>query len=174
MGFFDRLRGKPEAKPETEPALVFDHLPFKLAVVQQLMYDQALLGEPYRGGDQYFERYTDAEEASEEESIRRLEPYIERGTQYFRDLRIPASLADRIRELYVGDDLEIYYQINPQCLDFDEYFEDGRDFDITEISEEELRQFPRLTRITFNRYRDPPEALVRKLRERGIEVVVQG
>ena len=69
MGLLDRF------KRNTMPAeafLVFDNLPFKLAVTQKLMYEQKLLGEKYRGGDEYFERYSDAAEVSEEESVARL------------------------------------------------------------------------------------------------------
>ena len=150
--------------------LVFDNYPFKLAVVQQLMYEQELLENRYTGGDQYFERYTDAAEASDEESIRRLKPYIMQGTQFFRDLNIPLSLADEITELYVGAESNVYYQINPQWLDFDEYFEDGKDFDIMDISEREIRQFPKLASITFNMYHTPPEELVKKIKGWGIEV----
>lgn len=167
MGLLDRL--KKNAAP-TEEFLVFDNLPFKLAIIQKLMYDQGLLGTKYRGGDEYFERYDDAAEVSEEESIKRLKPYIERANQFFRALQIPCSLADQIKDLYVGEELDVYYQINPQWGDFDEYFEDGKDFDIVEISERELKQFPNLESITFNMYHEPPEELVKKLTGLGILV----
>lgn len=75
-----------------------------------------------------------------------------------------------VTKLYVGEELEVYYQINPQWMDFDEYFEDGKDFDITDISERELRQFPNLTSITFNMYHAPSEELVEKLKSWEIEV----
>ena len=167
MGFFDRLKKKD--KPE-EGYLTFDHAPFKLAVMQVLMYDQALLGDKYTGGDGYFERYADAAEVSEEESLKRLEPCIEAGMRFFRDFPVPRSLAERVTRLYLGEENEIYYQINPQWEDFDEYFEDGRAFDITDISEREIRQFPNLKAIVFNLYHEPPEELVRKLESWGIEV----
>lgn len=76
-------------------------------------------------------------------------------------------------ELYVGEELDVYYQINPQWMDFDEHFEDGKDFDITDISEREIRQFPNLAIIIFNMYHTPPKALVEKLKSWGIEVRVQ-
>lgn len=166
MGLFDRFRKNAE-----ESALQFDNYPFKLAVIQELMYEQSLLGKPYRrGGDQYFEQYPDTAEASEEESIRRLEPYIQKANQFFKELKIPCSLAEYVTKLYVGEELEVYYQINPQWMDFDEYFEDGRDFDITDISEQEIRQFPNLASITFNMYHAPFGELVEKLKSWGIEV----
>ncbi|WP_251317742.1 DUF6892 domain-containing protein [Flintibacter muris] len=170
MGLLDRF------KRNTAPAeefLVFDNLPFKLAVVQKLMYDEALLGEKYRGGDEYFERYDDIEEASEQESLARLKPYIQRGNRFFQALQVPVSLAGKITELYVGEELEIYFQINPQWLDFDEFFQDGAAFDILDISERELKQFPNLTSITFGMYHTPPAELVKKLEGFGIQVTAE-
>ncbi len=161
--------------PIEESMLLFDNYPFKLAVIQELMYEQSRLGKPYRkGGDQYFERYPDAAEVSEEESLRRLEPYIQQANRFFRELKIPCSLAEYITKLYVGEELEVYYQINPQWMDFDEYFEDGKDFDITDISEREIRQFPNLASITFNMYHTPSEELVEKLKRWGFQVRVPG
>ena len=78
--------------------LEFEHLPFKLAVIEVLMYQNKLLGEPYNGANEYFERYkADYVTVSDEESIRRLEEYIERGNNYFTELKIPRSLAPKIR-----------------------------------------------------------------------------
>ena len=148
----------------------FDHLPFKLAAAQVLMYDLKLLGEPYSGGDEYFEVYKDDyAEVSDDECIGRLKPFIERGMKFFAELNIPRSLAPRIQYLYVGEELDIYYNINPQWLDLDEY-DDGSAFDITDISEREIKQFPNLKGITFNMHSDPPAELLRKLEEWGIEI----
>lgn len=165
MGLLDRF--KRNAAP-AEEFLVFDNLPFKLAVVQKLMYDEGLLGEKYRGGDKYFETYDDVEEVSEAESLARLKPFIEQGNQFFQALQVPVSLAGKITELYVGEELEIYFQINPQWLDFDAEFE--ADFDITAVSERELKQFPNLKSITFGMYHTPPEQLVKFLEGFGLEV----
>ncbi len=158
---------------DTAPAgayLVFDHYPFKLAVIQQLMYEFDLLGDQYYGGDQYFETYGDVSNVSERISIHRLAPYIEQGNHFFESLNIPCSLADKVTELYVGEELDVYYHINPQWLDFEDYFDNGADFDITAISERELKQFPNLKSIVFNMYHLPPDALISQLEESGIEV----
>lgn len=150
--------------------LVFDNLPFKLAVVEVLMYELKLLGEPYNASDEFFERYAeDYLTVSDEEALRRLEEYIERGLNYFAELQIPRALAPRIRYLYSGEEMNVYGNINPQWLDWEKY-EDGAMFAITDISERELRQFPNLEGITFNMYLDPPEELLRKLEGRGIEI----
>lgn len=150
--------------------LVFDNFPFKLAVIEVLMYELKLLGEPYNAADEFFERYkADYLTVSEEESLRRLEEYIERGTKFFTELKIPRSLAPKIRYLYVGEEINVYGNINPQWLDWEQY-EDGAIFDITDISEREIKQFPNLEGFTFNMYHDPPEELLRKLENWGIEI----
>ena len=74
----------------------------------------------------------------------------------------------------MGEELDVYYQINPQWLDFEEYFDDGADFDIVAISERELKQFPNLRSITFNMYHTPPEALVKRLEGWGLNVTLSG
>lgn len=107
---------------------------------------------------------------SEETALQRLLPHIEEAEAYFRALKIPASLAGQIKSLYVGEELDIYYQINPQWGDFD-CFEDGDAFDIKDISEREIRQFPNLKEaLFFNMYHDPPEALLQKLEGWGYAV----
>ncbi len=167
MGMWNQ--SKQDTAPD-EPFLVFDNYPFKLAVIQQLMYESDLLGNKYYGGDQYFETYGDVSNVSERVSIDRLLPYIEQGNHFFESLNIPLSLADKVTELYVGEELDVYYHINPQWLDFEDYFDDGADFDIVAISDRELKQFPNLKSIVFNMYHTPPDELVDHLEELGIEV----
>ena len=150
--------------------LVFDNLPFKLMVVEVLMYELKLLGEPYNAADEFFERYEAyCLTASDEEQIKVIEKYIERGVKYFSELKIPCALASEIRELYSGEEMNVYANINPQWLDIKQY-EDGAMFTVTDISEREIKQFPNLKSITFNMYLDPPDALLRKLEDWGIEV----
>ena len=87
--------------------LVFDNYPFKLAVIQQLMYESELLGDKYCGGDQYFETYGDVSNVAERVSLKRLTPYIEQGNHFFESLNIPCTLADKVTKLYVGEELGI-------------------------------------------------------------------
>ena len=150
--------------------LVFDDLPFKLTVIEVLMYKLRLLGEPYNASDEFFERYEAyCLTASEEEQIKVIEKYIDRGVKFFTELEIPCALASEITELYSGEEMKVYSNINPQWLDIRQY-EDGAMFTVTDISEREIKQFPNLKSITFNMYRDPPEALLQKLENWGIEV----
>lgn len=150
--------------------LVFENLPFKLMVIEKLMYERRLLGEPYNAADEFFERYEAyCLTATEEEQIKIIEKYISRGVKFFTELEIPCSLASEITELYSGEELKVYSNINPQWLDLRQY-EDGAMFTVTDISEREIKQFPKLKRITFNMYRDPPDTLLSKLEAWGIEV----
>lgn len=50
-----------ENKQQSE-FLIFDNYPFKLAVIQLLMYELELLGSKYNGGNEYFEQYKDVAE----------------------------------------------------------------------------------------------------------------
>lgn len=102
MGLFDRLKKKDGIE---DGFLLFDNYPFRPAVIQQLMYEQEVLEDKYRDGDQYFEVYKDAAEVSGEESINRLKPYIEQGNNFFKTLKIPYALADKVTKLYVGEEL---------------------------------------------------------------------
>lgn len=150
--------------------LVFDNLPFKLTVVEVLMYELKLLGEPYNVMDEFFERYEAyCITASEEELVKVVERYIERGVKFFTELKIPRALASKIRELYSGEEMSVYANINPQWLDIKRY-EDGAMFTVTDISEREIRQFTNLKSIIFNMYLDPTDALLQKLESWGIEV----
>ena len=63
--------------------LKFDNYPFKLLVIQVLMYDKKLLKPEYLGGDQFFEKNEDLDELSEKEAISRCFP----RRKLFRDWR---------------------------------------------------------------------------------------
>ena len=86
---------------------------------------------------------------------------------------LPITVKYRDHDLGAGftvEELDIYYQINPQWGDFD-CFEDGAAFDIKDITEREIRQFTNLkAALFFNMYHDPPEELIRKLEGWGYTV----
>lgn len=123
-------------KESTEPSLKFESFGFKLAVVQYLMYDKAVLTpkfDIYDFAKVYEGRKIDVEKEG-------YEP-IEEAVEWFKKLQIPVTLADEMTELLVDGGNEIYSQIIP--------FWDGEDdyFDIRNVSEEEIRQFKNLKKM---------------------------
>ncbi len=156
-------------KPESE-YLVFDNIPFKLAIIQSIMYDSNLMGEIYDGKGEFRRQYRNRDAYGEMEEVERLRPYIKKGYTYFSELRIPSRLAVNVRELNIGESSEIYHQINPKWPDLEDYLHTERLFDITDISEREVRQFPNLRSITFDMYNTPPDRIVSKLLSWGIGV----
>lgn len=66
----------------------------------------------------------------------------------------------------------MYYDINPQYLDYDDYFENGKMFLIEDVSEEELSQFPNLKSFRFNMYDEPSIELKNKLEAHGYDVIL--
>jgi len=166
VGFLN-IFGKKKVQ-DNEEFLKFDNYQFKLLVIQVLMYEKKILTPEYLGGDQFFENNQDLDDISEKEAISRLEKHIQNANVYFQSLKIPRSMAKEIDSLFNGEELDVYYNINPQWLDYDEYFEDGKMFDVTDISEQEIKQFPNLKRIVFNMYHDAPASLIEKLHKWGI------
>lgn len=155
--------------PRGEP-LEFDNLNFKLAIIQNLMYEQDVLKPKYMLGPTYFQIYNDVKEVSDEVALKRLKSYIDEGERYFQNLEIPSGLARKVTYLECNVDTAIYFHINPQWDDYKQYFDDGHRYDVTAISEDELSQFPNLEYIRFGA--KPPEALVRQLLEWGYEVEI--
>lgn len=123
-------------KEISEPTLKFESFGFKLAIIQYLMYDRELLTprfDIYDFAEAYEDRIIDVDEEG-------YDP-IPEAEKWFRDLQIPAVLADEVTELIVDGGNEIYGQIIP--------FWDGEDdyFDIKNVSEEEIRQFKNLKKM---------------------------
>ena len=123
-------------KESTEPSLKFESFGFKLAIVQYLMYDKALLTpkfDIYEFAKVYEGREIDIDEEG-------YEP-IQEAVEWFEKLQIPVTLADEIEELIVDGGNEIYSQIIP--------FWDGEDdyFDMRNVSEEEVKQFKNLKKM---------------------------
>ena len=116
--------------------LEFDNFNFKLAIIQELMYDINVL-------QPEFDIYEFAKEYKGEEIDTESETVIEPALEYFKNLQIPKSLAKEVGSFYMDGGNEVYMNIIPQW--------DGEDgyFDLNDVSLTELRQFPNLTEATI-------------------------
>jgi hypothetical protein len=123
---------------------------FKLAVVQELMYNQDLLP-----------RFDLREHAAEQGFTYDDRDFgaVPEALAYFEALEVPAELAEKITEIEMDGGNEIYLQIAPGW--------DGEDdlFDVDEFAD--VRHFPNLKSMTLL-YTGNEEALA-TLRARGIE-----
>ena len=119
-----------------EGYLQFDNFNFKLAIIQELMYDINVL-------QPEFDIYEFAKEYKGEEIDTESETVIEPALDYFKNLQIPKSLAKEVGSFYMDGGNEVYMNIIPLW--------DGEDgfFDLNNVSLAELRQFPNLTEATI-------------------------
>ncbi|MDO4228587.1 MAG: hypothetical protein Q4C98_02125, partial [Capnocytophaga sp.] len=142
-----------------EEVLVFDNFNFKLAVIEELMYNQKVLKPAFDVFD-FCENYTQREIDPEDYYF---EP-IPEVQKWFEDLPIPASLAPKVTELYFDGGNEIYMQIIP--------YWDGEDdfYDIKSLTERELSQFKNLKTIDGTALLMTEEVKA-FFRQNGVEVV---
>ena len=119
-----------------EGYLQFDNFNFKLAIIQELMYDINVL-------QPEFDIYEFAKEYKGEAIDTESETAIEPALEYFKNLQIPKSLAKEVGSFYMDGGNEVYMNIIPQW--------DGEDgyFDLNDVSLAELKQFPNLTEATI-------------------------
>lgn len=148
---------KYELKHIEEPIIKFDNFNFKLCIIQELMYKKNLVlprFDAYEFAEEYDKREIDIDEEG-------YEP-IEEIVDWFKKIEIPVSLASNIEEIIMDGGNEIYTQIIP--------FGDGEDdyFDVKDISENEIKQFHNLKRITLLPSKDNAN-LIEKLKKYGIE-----
>ena len=116
-----------------EDCLVFDNFNFKLAVIQELMYEQEVL-------KPYFDIYDYA-------TFKKAKWNLETGknvrgaVNFFKELPIPVSMAEKVEKILMDGGNNIYGNIAP--------FWDGEDerFYIDKLSESELKQFPNLKKM---------------------------
>lgn len=131
-----KLKRKPSDKFKLPCAvgetLAFKNFNFKIAVMNELMYEKALL-EPKFDVFEYCEE-------------RGIDPYADFGAlpqakKWFKDYPVPADLAEQVSELYLDGGNEIYLQIAPDW--------DGEDelFDIKNIDAAELAPLINLKKI---------------------------
>jgi hypothetical protein len=122
-------------KPEGA-TLTFTNFNFKLAIVQELMYNLHLLApafDVYDFASDYAKREIDPDGEGYE--------VIPEVKKWFKDLPVSADLADKVESLCLDGGDDVYLQVCPQW--------DGEDetFDIGAIAAEELAQFPKLRRV---------------------------
>ena len=113
-----------------EPCLVFENLNFKLAVINELMYEQEVL-------KPYFDIYDYMAFKKAHWNLETMKN-VRGAVQFFKDLPIPVSMAERVEKINMDGGNEIYMNIAPMW--------DGEDerFHVDKISEAELKQFPNL------------------------------
>ena len=90
-----------------EPILEFTNYNFKLAVIQQLMYEKELLTpkfDIYEFAEEYTRRDIDIDDEG-------YEP-IKEAKKWFKDLQIPKRLAEEVTELEMDGGDDIYLQID--------------------------------------------------------------
>lgn len=125
-----------DLKKAEEPVLKFDSFPFKLMVIEELMYRQGVL-EPK------FDIYDFAEKNTKREIDIDDEGYeiIPEAKKWFKDYEIPTRYAEMVTELLWDGGLKVFSQIWP--------FWDGEDdtFDVKRLTEEEVSQFPNLKKV---------------------------
>lgn len=165
--WFSYVTPKPKKVPSTkyklskatDTDLKFKNLNFKLAIIQELMYVQEIL-KPKFDVYEFCKEYT-RKEIIPDDYFDEMIPEVKK---WFKDLPIPASMADKITELYFDGGNEIYAQLIPQW--------DGEDniYDIKSLSEEELAQFPNLKKIDGTAI-FISEKTKKILKNKGIEIV---
>ncbi|MEU9689939.1 DUF6892 domain-containing protein [Amycolatopsis japonica] len=128
----------------------FTDFNFKLAVVQELMYNQELL--PKFDLREYAAEKGFTYDAGSVEAV-------PEASAYFEALEVPAELAEKITEIEMDGGNEIYLEIAPNW--------DGEDslFDVDEFAD--VAHFPNLKSMTLL-FTGNEEAL-ESLRARGIE-----
>ncbi|MBO4389374.1 MAG: hypothetical protein J5825_00785 [Lachnospiraceae bacterium] len=146
-----------DLKKSEEPVLAFSSFPFKLLVMEELMYRQCVL-EPK------FDIYDFAEKNTKREIDVDDEGYdpIPAAKKWFRDYEIPAKYAGNITRLLWDGGLMVYHQIWPFWDGEDEYFH------VKKLTPEEVAQFPNLKTIVGS-YGFSKKAL-EVLKDQGIEL----
>ncbi len=141
--------------------LQFKDFGFKLAVINELMYNQDVL-QPKIDAYKFIEKQRNLT-ASEAYDVIEEEGYdiIPEIKEYFENLEITESMVHEITELSSDGGDDIYLQIIP--------FWDGEDnvYDVT--SAEDVKLLPNLKRATLL-FEYPGEQLVKEFKELGVEL----
>ncbi|MFS9340741.1 DUF6892 domain-containing protein [Streptococcus australis] len=139
ISYFPEIKRERESyklKTTDQEFLHFDHLNFKLAIIQVLMYEEEVLNPAFDIFD-FAKEFSDLD--IDTESMEIIQPALD----YFEKLQIPKEYAQHVQEIDMDGGNEIYMNLIPQW--------DGEDetFDLNDVSEEELKQFPNLEEATI-------------------------
>ena len=120
----------------TEPVLEIASFPFRLAIIQELMFRQHLLTPRFDVHD--FARDRGAQSFDPDQIGYEIIPAVR---DWFRDLPIPARLASHVETLVLDGGNDVYLQLIPQW--------DGEDdsFDIASLTADDLAPFTRLRAV---------------------------
>jgi hypothetical protein len=134
--------------------VTFNDFNFKLAVIQELMYEREVLRPRFDVYD-FVEEYTARQIDIEEEGY----DIIPEVRAYFEDLAVPADAVSQIEELYQDGGNEIYMQLYP--------FWDGEDdvFNIQSAADADL--LPNLQSVTL--FYDEDARILEEFRLKGID-----
>jgi hypothetical protein len=120
----------------TEPVLEIASFPFRLAIIQELMFGQDLLTPRFDVHD--FAADRGAQSFDPDEVGYEVIPAVR---DWFRELPIPARLAEHVETLVLDGGNDVYLQLIPQW--------DGEDasFDIERLTARDLAPFIRLRAV---------------------------
>jgi len=137
-----------------EKKLTFKDFNFKLAIIQELMYNQNLISPQFEVYD-FIENYQNRKIDIDEEGY---DPIPEVVT-FFEELEIPAKFANSIEKIYMDGGNDIYMQICP--------YWDGEDdiFNIT--SAEDCHLFPNLKKVTL--FYSDNKQILEDFKNKGVE-----
>ena len=131
-------------KSTADNYLIFDNFNFKLAIINELMYNQKILKPAFNSDDYY----------DSDEKGYKIAP---EAKEYFNCLRIEKTLADSVTGLYIDAPDKIYSQLwtywDGEC----------NTFEVKEISQKEISQFKNLKLIENEMVMNSPKA--KKLQE---------
>ncbi len=135
-------------------AIKFTDLNFKLAVIQELMYNQNLITpefDVYEFVESYEKRKIDIDDEG-------YDP-IPEVLQYFENFEVSEELAKNIDYLSIDGGNEIYLQVCP--------FWDGEDDVFNIKSADDAAHFPNLKEVTL--FFDKDDSILEQFKSRGIE-----
>ncbi|CAA9198634.1 DUF6892 domain-containing protein [Flavobacterium collinsii] len=142
-------------KPVEGEKIEFTDFNFKLAIIQELMYEKELIF-PKFDLCEFVDRYRGREIDLEEEGY----DFIPEVTSYFEKLEIDKKFAAEIVEIYQDGSNGVYMNML--------WFWDGEDDEFNIKSFKDVEQFPNLRKMTL--FYDTPFKERQYLKSRGIEI----